>query len=341
METPSFLADLASRRSLFEARGRFLTVLRGHFRRRGFLEVDPPLLVPAAGMEPHLDPFEAKGWSSGSAAFLPTSPEFYLKELLASGVERCFALTPAFRDEPPSRRHSPEFLMLEWYRARAKPRAIVRDCESLLRRVGRLFLPGGILRSREAACDLTAGAEVLSLRAAFRQLAGFDWLDLRGLSDWREAARAAGGAVTETWSENDCFSYLMLAVIEPALASKERAVVLEGFPSFQAALARLDPRDARLAQRFELYVAGVELANGYVELTDGQEQRARYAACQAQREAAGKRPHPPDERFFEAVGRLPPCAGIALGADRLLALLLGESVARVRHGLGEGDRAIE
>jgi lysyl-tRNA synthetase class 2 len=337
LEPPSFLADLASRRSLFEARGRFLAVLRNHFRRRGFLEVDPPLLVPAAGMEPHLDPFETRGPCTGNTAFLPTSPEFYLKELLASGVERCFALTPAFRDERPSRRHSPEFLMLEWYRARAKPRAIVRDCETLLRRVGRLFLPGGVLRGREAPCDLTAGAEALSLSMAFRQWAGYDWLDLIGLSDWREAARAAGAGVTETWSENDCFSYLMLAVVEPALALVKKPVVLEGFPAFQAALARLDPRDARVAQRFELYVAGVELANGYAELTDGQEQRARYAAYQAQREAMGKRPHPPDERFFEAVERLPPCAGIALGADRLLALLLGESVARVRHGITNGE----
>jgi lysyl-tRNA synthetase class 2 len=311
--------------------------LRDHFRRRGFLEVDPPLLVPAAGMEPHLDPFEAKGWCTGSAAFLPTSPEFYLKKLLASGVGRCFALTPSFRDEPSSRQHSPEFLMLEWYRARAKPRAIVRDCASLLRRVGRRFLPGGVLRSRKTSCDLTAGVEALSLSTAFRQWAGFDWLELGGLPDWHEAARAAGAGVTESWSENDCFSYLMLAVIEPALALQERPVVLEGYPAFQAALARLDPRDVRVAQRFELYVAGVELANGYAELTDGREQRSRYTAYQAQREAMGKRPHPPDERFLEAVGHLPPCAGVALGADRLLALLLGDSVARVRHGITNGE----
>jgi len=336
MATAGFLGDLASRRPLFEARAEFLALVRAFFRRRRFLEVDPPSLVAAAGMEPHLDPFATKGLTTGRQAYLPTSPEFYLKKLLASGIGRCFALGPAFRDEPPSRSHSPEFLMLEWYRAGAGTAALVEDCAALLRAVGRRFLPGGLLGRGGSRCDFTQGIEVMTLSEAFRTWVGEDWKDLGSAGNWRAAARRHGAAGTGGWAPNDCFSYLCLTVLEPHLAKEGRPVALMGYPSFQAALARLNPEDPRESERFELFAAGVELANAYAELTDGAEQRVRYAAYQAERTADGKPPHPEDEEFFEAVGRLPPCAGIALGADRLLALVLGESVPRVRHGTVTG-----
>ena len=332
MDPPAFLQDLASRRPLFEARALFLHQVRSFFLSRGFLEVDAPLLVPAAGMEPHLDPFEARGWATGRTAFLPTSPEFYLKKLLASGVERCYCLAPAFRDEPPSRGHSPEFLMLEWYRAGQDHGAILADCAALLDEVGRRFLPGGVLERGGLRCDLTAGIEVMDLGEAFARFAGEDWRDLHTLGAWRRAARSRGAEADGGWSENDCFSFLMVSDVEPALARMGRPVALVGYPAFQAALARLNPQDPRVSDRFELYAAGVELANAYTELTDSRQQQRRFEAYQTERRAGGKPPHPADAQFLEAVGHLPPCAGIALGADRLLSLLLGEPLARVRHG---------
>jgi len=332
MEKPPFLADLASRQPLFEARARFLHLVREFFRSHGFLEVDAPLLVPAAGMEPHLDPFEVRGWATGAQALLPTSPEFYLKKLVASGVERCFALAPAFRDEAPGRAHSPEFLMLEWYRTGADLDALVEDCALLLERVGRAFLPGGRLCTEDARCDLSGGVRVMRLSEAFDRFGGGDWRRLSTPQAWRERARSFGASSTEGWTENDCFSFLMVSAVEPHLASLECPVALVGYPAFQAALARLDPTEDGVSERFELYAGGAELANAYAELTDAAEQRARFEHYQTERAAAGKPRHPEDPQFMEAVGHLPPCAGIALGADRLLALLLGEPVSRVRHG---------
>jgi len=324
--------DMKSRLPLLEARGRFLREMRLFFRRRGFLEVDAPLLVPAAGMEPHLDAFEVRGTASDREAFLPTSPEFYLKKLLAAGAPRCFSLAPSFRDEPAGRSHSPEFLMLEWYRPGERLDALVADCAALLERLGRRFLPGGRLERGGVACDFTAGIEVLELSEAWRRWAGADWRALGTEEAW-QAVASDWGADAEGWSPNDCFSYVSLERIEPALASLGRPVVLSGYPPFQGALARERSGEPGVIDRFELYAAGVELANAYQELTDGAEQRRRFAAYQAERELLGRPAHPPDERFFDAVDHLPECAGIALGADRLLALLLGRTVAEVRHGM--------
>lgn len=330
--SPPFLTDLASRIPLFEARDRFLARIRKFFRRRRFLEVDSPLLVPAAGMEPHLDPFEAKGWETGRTAFLPTSPEFYLKKLLAAGVGRCFCLAPSFRDEAPSRSHSPEFLMLEWYRAGGTLSDLIRDGSALLRELGRDLRGGGVLRCGEASVDLCGGIEVLSLGEAFERHAGVDFRRLESVEAWRDAARARGASAGAGWTANDCFSYLMVAAVEPALRTCTRPVALLGYPAFQAALAALDAADPKVSRRFEVFVGGVEIANAYEELTDGAELRRRFAAYQEERGEAGKPPHPEDRQFMDAVDRLGPCVGIALGADRLLALLLGETVARVRHG---------
>ena len=333
MGRPPFLDDLASRRSIFEARADFLHLIRDFFRSRGFLEVDPPLLVAAAGMEPHLDPFEARGLETGSRWMLPTSPEFYLKKLVASGVHKCFSLAPSFRDEPPSHGHAPEFLMLEWYRANEGLGALIEDCDALLATAGRLFVHGVWPEGGESSCNLAGGIQVMSLSEVFERIIGRDWLSLETVDDWRRAAQSMGASGAERWTENDCFSFLMISAIEPALAPRPGPVVLQGYPAFQAALARLDPGDPRVSRRFELYAAGVELANAYEELTDGAEQRGRFERYQTERASQGKVPHAEDPAFMEAVGHLPPCSGIALGADRLLALLLGEPVARVRHGV--------
>lgn len=329
---PPVLEDLARRGDLFRARAAFLGAVRTHFRARGFLEVDAPNLVPAAGMEPHLDAFRVAGTATGRTAFLPTSPEFYLKKLLASGVRRCFSLAPAFRDEEPSGRHSAEFLMLEWYRAGEGLGSILRDCASLLRTLARRFVPGGDLVREGLQCDLMAGVEALDLGEAFARWAGGDWRELPDAGAWRERAAAFGADVHGGWAPNDCFSFLLLARIEPEVARAGRPVALVGYPPFQGALAREDPARPGTIERFELYAAGCELANAYAELTDGAEQRERFEAYQEERRRGGKPPHPADPEFFDAVDHLPPSSGIALGADRLLALLLGVPLGDVRHG---------
>jgi len=332
MESANPFDELRERLSLLRDRERFLREIRLFFRRRGFLEVDAPTLVPAAGMEPHLDAFEVRGTATDRRGFLPTSPEFYLKKLLAAGAPRCFSLAPSFRDELEGRSHHPEFLMLEWYRPGERIEALVEDCSALLARLGRRFLPGGRLERGETTCDFTAGVEVLELSEAWRRWAGADWRELHTEEAW-QAVASDWGADAEGWSPNDCFSYVSLERIEPALASLGRPAILCGYPPFQGALARERAGEPGVIDRFELFAAGAELANAYQELTDGTEQRRRYAEYQAEREALGRPAHPPDERFFEAVDRLPECAGIALGADRLLALLTGHTVAEVRHGL--------
>ncbi len=151
-----------------EKRGRFLRIVRKFFQENDFLEVDPPLFVPAAGMEPHLDPFIARGMETGQTWFLPTSPEFYLKKLLAAGAERVFSLAPSFRDETPSKSHSPQFLMLEWYRVHAVPKDIVVDCKNLFASIVRDFCDPELKTSQGKPIFLDQGIEVIELNRLFK-----------------------------------------------------------------------------------------------------------------------------------------------------------------------------
>ncbi len=327
-----FLDDIRERLPVLYERGRFLRLVRSFFQRRRFLEVDVPLLVPSAGMEPHLDPFKVTGTATGRTAFLPTSPEFYLKKFLASGAGPCFSLAPSFRDEASGRGHSQEFLMLEWYRPHENLDAILEDAEGLLKATAKAFLPNGKISRDGMTCDLAANVESMELGEAFERFVGHDWRAFKTRDDWREAAKRHGAGATGGWSENDCFCYLMLSRVEPELARFARPAALFGYPPFQGALAAERRDEPGVIDRFELFAAGVELANAYQELCDGAEQRRRYEAFQAERVSLGKGAHPPDEDFFSAVDALEPCAGIALGADRLLSLLLDLPLAVVRHG---------
>ena len=338
MSERTCLEDLRARREIFLERARYLEEVRSFFRSSGFLEVDAPLLVESPGIEPHLDAFAVKGSVTGTVYHLPTSPEFYLKKLLASGVESCFSLGPAFRDERASKLHAPEFLMLEWYRSGVECGDLVPDCADLLNRLAGVFTENGQITINGSPCDLASGVDSLSLSQVFRDAVGSDWLDYQSISDWREAALSNGAYDPALWTENDCFSFLMVSKVEPALRSYGRPVLLFGYPAFQAALARTDGGDERVSERFELFIGGVEIANAYTELTDGDELRKRFIAYGAERETEGKEPHPADWEFFNAVDELRPCAGIALGADRLLALLLGKSLAAVRHGTQKSPR---
>ncbi len=267
-----------------------LRASRAFFDARDFAEVQVPLRVPNPGMEPHLDAFIV------GEAWLHTSPEYALKKALGQGLERVYSLGPAFRDEPASRTHSPEFTMLEWYE------------------VG-LDLPG-LMDQTEALVGACAAVlskplpsfERMRVREAFQRYAGVDpWASPMPLGDYFQ-----------------CF----LDEVEPRLPE---ACFLWGYPASQAALARIDPADPSTALRFELYLGGLELANAFDELTDPVEQRARFEREQAERRALGTVVYPIDEALLEALGRMRPTCGIALGFDRLLMWLFGaEDIAEVR-----------
>lgn len=286
------------------ARAALLRAIRGMFDARHFIEVDTPSLVPSPGLDLHLDAFEVPG-----AGYLITSPEYQMKRLLAGGVPRCFQLARCFRRGEEGGRHNREFMMLEWYRAFAGMDEVIRDTEDLVRLAVREITGGATLDVDGVAVDVGAPFERISVAAAFERYAGID----------RERALAMAE------DDEERFFRLLVDRVEPRLAKSNHPVFLVGYPASQASLARLSPDDPRVCERFELYVGGVELCNGFGELTDPLEQRRRLERDRAERARLGKPVYPIDERFLAAlVEGMPRAAGNALGVDRLLALCLGE-----------------
>jgi lysyl-tRNA synthetase class 2 len=283
-------------------RARLAREVRAFFDARGFVEVTTPVMVPSPGLDVHLDAFEVQGGDRGAPRWLITSPEYQMKRLLAEGARRIYQLAPCFRRGEAGARHNPEFTMLEWYRANAGVDDVMRDTEQLVARA-----TGGVVRLDGRAFDVRPPLERIRVSDAFERFAGW--------------------TADETFdaAEHDEERYFRALVdqVEPALARIDRGVFLVDFPASQASLARLTPGDPRVAERFELYVAGVELCNGFGELVDPQEQRARLVRDQNERRERGLPLYPIDERFLEALAKVPPSAGNALGFDRLVALACG------------------
>jgi elongation factor P--(R)-beta-lysine ligase len=329
MENNPF-ADIRNKVDLLYKRDKFLRLIREFFQKRDFLEVDPPLFVPSAGMEPHLDPFVARGTETGKTYFLPTSPEFYLKKMLAQGVRKVFSLAPSFRDEEPSKSHSPQFLMLEWYRAERGLDKIVKDCEELFAFLYKKNDFCELKTAKGRTISLENGIEVVELNDIFKKSTGKSLKELDSLKKWRGLAKKCGADVNEKWLENDCFSFLIIEKIEKELSLFKRPVAVFGYPSFQAALAEV--REDGLIDRFEIFIGGIEIANAYNELTGKQKNTDRYLHFQGERMMLGKEPHPADEDFFDSTEFMPRSAGIALGADRLLSLLLGCEIKDCQNG---------
>ncbi len=287
------------RLATLERRGRLLRALREFFAARGFIEVETPVRIPAPAPERHIDPLPAGG------AWLRASPELQMKRLLAAGAGRIYQIGPCFRAGERGRRHNPEFTMLEWYRAPGGAADILADCRALLPELTRALTGGTRLPFQGAWLDVGGEWEKLSVRDAYRRWAG-----------WDPAA---------AW-DAERFDADMGARIEPALP-RDRPCVLCDYPAPAASLARLKPGDPSVADRWELYLGGLELANAYGELIDGAEQRRRFVEAMDERRAAGQPAYPLDEEFLHALeeGRLPPCGGIALGVDRLAMLCCDES----------------
>ena len=329
---------LAQRLPHLAVRNKAAAALRAWFAGQGFVEVETPALQVSPGLEPQLrafatrlfEPFEEG--EEGQSLYLHTSPEFAMKKLLAGGMERIFQLTRVWRNAERSALHHPEFTMLEWYRTSAGWREVAADCEGLVRaalaatqdKAGatRRLVRGGM------ACDATGDWDYLSVAAAFDKYAGIDLMPTIADPDCPDRVALAGAAAragvrtadSDAWE--DIFHRIMLEKIEPLLGA-DAPTVLHSWPAPLAALARIDPDDARLAERFEIYVCGVELANGFGELTDADEQRRRFEADIEKKRVLTGETYPIDEDFLSALAVMPEAAGIALGFDRLVMLLTG------------------
>jgi len=320
----------ADRAPLLRLKSRIKRGLWAWFEDQGFSEVECGVLAVSPGNEAHLHGFEtALVGPDGTSRtlYLHTSPEFAAKKLLAGGETRIFEFARVFRNRERTRLHAPEFTMLEWYRVREDYTVVMDDCLALLRLAAQIAGTDR-LRHLDKICDPFADAERLSVADAFRLHAGIEILDTLsgdGGAD-RDAfatrARRAGLVITDQDNWSDIFSKVLAARIEPRLGL-ERPTLLIDYPRIEAALARPKPEDPRLAERFELYACGVELANGFGELTDACEQRARFQAEMDEKERIYGQRYPLDEDFLAALALMPPASGVALGFERLVMLAAG------------------
>jgi lysyl-tRNA synthetase class 2 len=276
--------------------------VRRFFDARGFVEVETPVMVPSPGLDLHLDAFVVERGDRGAPRWLVTSPEYQMKRLLADGWPRIYQIARCFRRGEMGPRHNPEFTMLEWYRADANIDDIMCDTEQLVAAVTREAVHLG-----SRTVEVRPPLERLTVCDAFSRFAG--WTQ----DEMLDAA---------THDEERYFRALVEKV-EPALERFDCGVFLVDYPLSQASLARRKPADPRFAERFELYVAGVEVCNGFGELVDPVEQRERLMRHQEERGARGLPVYPIDERFLDALARVPPSSGNALGLDRLVALACG------------------
>jgi len=319
----------AVRRPFLLQRGRIAAAVRGWFERQGFVEVDTAALQVSPGNETHLHAFATALVGPGGERrdlYLRTSPEFACKKLLAAGETRIFDFAKVFRNRERGALHHPEFTMLEWYRANEPYETLMEDCAALLR-VAAETTGARAFSFRGRSIDPFAEPERITVAEAFAKFAGIDLLaTVSGQEGDRDAlARQAEKAGVRTAADDswgDVFSRVIVEKIEPRLG-QGRATILYEYPLPQAALARGKPGSNQVAERFELYACGVELANAFAELTDADEQRARFQVAMDEKARIHGERYSIDEDFLEALEHMPPASGIALGFDRLVMLASG------------------
>ena len=319
----------ADRRPFLIARNRIKAALRSWFEARGFIEVDTAILQVSPGNEAHLHAFETALVTPDGRRlpfYLHTSPEFACKKLLAAGEPRIFTFAPVFRNRERGPLHHPEFTMLEWYRVGVDYEVLMEDCAELLRLTAEAAGTEQFVHRGNSVVS-SAEPERLTVAGAFTHFAGIDLLATTpgGVPDRGALAAAASHAgirvaEDDTWA--DIFSRVLVERIEPHLG-RTRPTILADYPVSEAALARPKSDDRRVAERLELYLCGVELANGFGELTDPAEQRRRFEAEMAEKARVYGERYPLDEDFLAALHHMPPAAGIALGFERLVMLAAG------------------
>lgn len=319
----------ADRKPFLQARAHITAAVRRSFEAQGFTEVDAGCLVVSPGNEVHLNAFKTelvRPDLSRAPLYLHTSPEFACKKLLAAGEEKIFTLGHVFRNRERGALHAPEFTMLEWYRANAPYEAVMADAAALLK-LAAVTVDSRSVSYRGVTCNPRNEPERLTVAEAFARYAGIDLLasvttDGPDRNSLAQMAATAGIMAhdDDTWS--DIFSKVLTAMVEPKLGNG-RPTLLTEYPASEAALARPCAHDARVAERFELYCCGVELANGFGELTDADEQRRRLEAEMDRREARYGERYPLDEDFLASLATMPPTSGCALGFDRLVMLAAG------------------
>lgn len=281
------------RRTILECRSRLIQAVRHFFFSRGFVEVDTPVRIPAPALETYINA-EPSG-----TAYLRTSPELHMKRLLAEGMPRLFQIGSCFRRGERGGRHQPEFTMLEWYRADADYLDILADTKALITELATTLLGRSSLTYQGQVIELAPLWHCLSVREAFLQYAGWDVL---------------------AEFDADRFDLDLVEKVEPALPT-DAPIILKDYPAQLAALARRSSANPQVAERWELYVGGLELANAFSELADPKEQRLRFEECARERAAMGRPVYPMDEPFLRALEQgMPPSGGVALGVDRLIML---------------------
>ncbi|MDH5723141.1 MAG: EF-P lysine aminoacylase EpmA [Alphaproteobacteria bacterium] len=319
--------NFEKKRKNLEKRAKIFKALRGFLDGRGYTEVQTPALQVCPVMDVHIHGFatrfENKATGTSQDLYLHTSPEFDMKKLLVAGMETIYSLGPVFRNGDYSASHRPEFTLLEWYRVGEDYTYLMDESVDMLQEVVKAL--GGVTYTHKGIkCNPFLGAQKISVVEAFETYADMDlYRAMDDIEDFRKMADKRGIRIAGTDDWEDIFHAVMGERIEPFLG-REVPTILYDYPVSLASLSRKKPDDPQFAERFELYVCGMELANAYSELCDAKEQRMRYETEMALKKKIYGETYPPDEAFFKALEHgMPECAGIALGVDRLVMLACG------------------